>query len=61
MRICIHALTAIMSLLSLFIHGISAETIKDKNRDDKGYIQGSGNPLVTSLNNSQICQENFKF
>jgi len=38
-RICIHALTGMMSLLSPFIHGVSAKTLGIGDRDDEGYIQ----------------------
>ena len=38
-RICIHALTAMMSLLSPFIHGVSARLLGIGNRDDEGYLQ----------------------
>ena len=38
-RICIHALTAMMSLLSPFIHGVSAKLLGIGGRDEEGYIQ----------------------
>ena len=38
-RICIHALTAMISLLSPFIHGVSAKLLGIGDRDDEGYIQ----------------------
>ncbi len=38
-RICIHALTAMMSLLSPFIHGVSAKLLGIGHLDDEGYLQ----------------------
>ena len=38
-RICIHALTAMMSLLSPFIHGVSAKLLGIGDKDDEGYLQ----------------------
>ena len=38
-RICIHALTAMMSLLSPFMHGVSARLLGIGDRDDEGYLQ----------------------
>ena len=38
-RICIHALTSMMSLLSPFIHGVSARLLGIGKKDDEGYIQ----------------------
>ena len=38
-KICIHALTAMMSLLSPFIHGVSAKLLGIGDREDEGYIQ----------------------
>ena len=38
-RICIHALTGMMSLLSPFIHGVSARLLGIGDKDDVGYIQ----------------------
>lgn len=38
-RICIHALTAMMSLLSPFIHGVSARLLGIGEEDDEGYLQ----------------------
>jgi len=38
-RICVHALTAMMSLLSPFMHGVSAKLLGIGDRDDEGYIQ----------------------
>ena len=39
MKICIHALTSMMSLLSPFIHGVSARLLGIGDKDDEGYIQ----------------------
>ena len=38
-RICIHALTAAMSLLSPFIHGVSARLLGIGDKDNEGYLQ----------------------
>ncbi|MEM1674089.1 MAG: TIGR04076 family protein [Candidatus Bathyarchaeia archaeon] len=38
-NICIHALTAMMSLLSAFSHGASARDLGIGSRDDEGYVQ----------------------
>jgi len=38
-KICIHALTAMMSLLSPFIRGVSARLLGIGNKEDEGYIQ----------------------
>lgn len=38
-RICIHALTAMMSLLSPFIHGVSAKLLGIGDKDDEGCLQ----------------------
>jgi len=38
-RICIHTLTAMMSLLSPFIHGVSARLLGIGDKDDEGYLQ----------------------
>ena len=38
-RICIHALTAMTSLLSPFIHGASAKLLGIGDKDDEGYLQ----------------------
>ena len=38
-RICIHALTAMMSLLSPFIHGVSARLLGIGDKDVEGYLQ----------------------
>ena len=38
-RICIHVLTAMMSLLSPFIHGVSARLLGIGDKDSEGYIQ----------------------
>ncbi len=38
-RICIHALTGMMSLLSPFIHGVSAKDLGIGDRDDVGFLQ----------------------
>jgi len=38
-NICIHALTAMMSLLSPFIHGVSARLLGIGDKDDEGYLQ----------------------
>ncbi len=38
-KICIHALTGMMSLLSPFIHGVSAKLLGIGDKDDEGYIQ----------------------
>ncbi len=38
-KICIHAFTAMMSLLSPFIHGVSARLLGIGDKDDEGYLQ----------------------
>ena len=38
-KICIHALMAMMSLLSPFIHGVSAKLLGIGDKDDEGYLQ----------------------
>ncbi len=38
-RICIHALTGMMSLLSPFIHGISAKDLGIGEMEDSGFLQ----------------------
>ena len=38
-KICIHALTGMISLLSPFIHGVSAKTLGISSNDNEGYIQ----------------------
>lgn len=38
-RICIHALTGMMSLLSPFLHGVSAKTLGISEKEDEGFIQ----------------------
>ncbi|OYT56492.1 MAG: hypothetical protein B6U76_03535, partial [Desulfurococcales archaeon ex4484_217_2] len=38
-KICIHALTGMISLLSPFIHGVSAKTLGIGSSDNEGYIQ----------------------
>lgn len=38
-KICIHALTGMATLLSPFIHGVSAKLLGIGDRDDEGYIQ----------------------
>ncbi|MEM1625607.1 MAG: TIGR04076 family protein [Candidatus Nezhaarchaeales archaeon] len=38
-NICIHALTAMMSLLSAFSHGASARDLGIGSKDDEGYVQ----------------------
>jgi len=38
-RICIHALTAMMSLLSPFLHGISARLLGIGDKENEGYLQ----------------------
>lgn len=38
-NICLHALIGISSLLSPFIHGVSAKTLGIGDKDDEGYIQ----------------------
>ena len=38
-RICIHALTSMTSLLSPFIHGVSAMLLGIGEHDDEGYLQ----------------------
>ena len=38
-KVCIHALTAMMSLLSPFIHGVSARLLGIGDKDDEGYLQ----------------------
>ena len=40
-KICIHALTAMMSLLSPFIHGVLAKLLGLGDKDDEGCMQGS--------------------
>jgi len=40
-NVCIHALTAMMSLLSAFSHGASARDLGIGKSDDKGYVQCS--------------------
>ena len=38
-RICIHALTAMISLLSPFMHGVSAKLLGIGDKEDEGYLQ----------------------
>lgn len=38
-NICIHALSALMSLLSAFSHGASARDLGIGSKDDEGYVQ----------------------
>jgi len=38
-RICIHALISMISLLSPFIHGVSAKLLGIGDKDDEGYLQ----------------------
>ncbi len=38
-RICIHALTGMMSLLSPFLHGVSAKDLGIGDKDDVGFLQ----------------------
>lgn len=38
-RICIHALTGMVALLSPFIHGVSAKLLGIGDKDDEGYVQ----------------------
>ena len=38
-KICIHALTAMISLLSPFTHGVSAKLLGIGDNDDEGYLQ----------------------
>ena len=38
-KICIHALTSMTSLLSPFLHGVSARVLGIGERDDEGYLQ----------------------
>ncbi len=38
-RICIHALSAMSTLLSLILHGVSARELGIGDKDDEGYLQ----------------------
>lgn len=38
-KICIHALIAMMTLLSPFLHGVSAKLLGIGNKEDEGYLQ----------------------
>ena len=38
-RICIHALSSMLTLASPFLHGVSARELGIGDRDDIGYIQ----------------------
>ena len=38
-KICIHALVGMATLLSPFVHGVSARLLGIGDRDDEGYIQ----------------------
>ena len=38
-KICIHALTAMISLLSPFLHGVSAKFLGIGDKEDEGYLQ----------------------
>ena len=38
-KICLHAMTGVISLLSPFIHGVSAKILGIGDKDDEGYIQ----------------------
>ncbi len=38
-KICIHALTGMMSILSSFIHGVSAKSLSIGDKEDEGYLQ----------------------
>jgi uncharacterized repeat protein (TIGR04076 family) len=47
-KICIHALTSMISLLSPFLHGVSAGVLGIGKEDDEGYLQcpDPGNPYT---------------
>ena len=38
-KVCIHALTSMISLLSPFLHGVSAKLLGIGEKDDEGYLQ----------------------
>jgi uncharacterized repeat protein (TIGR04076 family) len=38
-KVCIHALTSMISLLSPFLHGVSARLLGIGEKDDEGYLQ----------------------
>ena len=38
-KICIHAFTSMTSLLSPFLHGVSARVLGIGDKDDEGYLQ----------------------